>query len=87
MTDEKKDTKRVMRPKAGKGDLQRRGGRDNYEKSHDRIFGWPTCNDCGERFVFDPKEPFAFCDCGTTEWGAGRPENYEERQKEFMKNE
>ena len=41
MTDEKKDTepKRVMRPKAGKGDLQRRGGRDNYEKGHDRIFG------------------------------------------------
>ena len=84
MTDESTDTKRDVRPKAGKGDLQRRGGRDNYEKGHDRTFGWPTCNDCGERFVFDPKEPFAFCDCGTTEWGsAGRPENYEERQKEF----
>jgi len=46
---------------------------------------WPTCNDCGERFIFDPNEAFADCDCGATEWGdAGRPENYEERQKEFM---
>ena len=87
MTDEKKDTepKRVTRPKAGKGDLQRRGGRDNYEKGHDRIFGWPVCNECGARFVFDPKEPFAFCECGISDWGdAGRPENYEERQREFM---
>ncbi len=44
MTDEKTDTKpeRVTRPKAGKGDLQRRGGRPNYEKGHDRIFGSKT---------------------------------------------
>ena len=40
MTDEKKDTepKRVTRPKAGKGDLPRQGGRDNYEKGYDRTF-------------------------------------------------
>lgn len=87
MTDENIDTepKRVTRPKAGKGDLLRKGGRQNYEEGYDRIFGWPICNDCGERFFFDPKEAFAFCDCGTTEWGdSGRPENYEKRQKEFI---
>ncbi len=39
MTDEKPKPKRVTRPKAGKGDLPRRGGRENYEEGYDRIFG------------------------------------------------
>ncbi len=38
MTDEKPRRKRTTRPKEGKGDLPRRGGRKNYEKGHDRIF-------------------------------------------------
>lgn len=30
--------KQVTRPKVGKGDLQRRGGRKNYERNFDRTF-------------------------------------------------
>lgn len=26
------------------------------------------CVDCGEPFIHDITEPFATCDCGTTEW-------------------
>ena len=45
---------------------------------------WPTCNECGAKFFFDPNEPFAFCDCGTSEWPeTGRPDNYKEIQKGF----
>lgn len=35
---------------------------------------YPTCDQCGDIFVFDREEPFAYCNCGTTEWGlVGRP--------------
>jgi hypothetical protein len=37
---------------------------------------WPKCKDCGDRFIFQGDEPFAYCSCGTTEWGnSGRPPN------------
>jgi len=29
----------------------------------------PICKKCGKEFIFDQEEPFAYCDCGTTEWG------------------
>lgn len=34
---------------------------------------WPYCPKCREPFVFATDEPFAFCRCGTTEWGYPRP--------------
>jgi hypothetical protein len=37
------------------------------------IYYWPYCPDCKQPYSFDPEEPFAFCDCGTSEWGNPRP--------------
>jgi hypothetical protein len=37
------------------------------------IYFWPYCSKCNQPFSFDPDEPFAFCDCGTSEWGNPRP--------------
>lgn len=34
---------------------------------------WPYCETCHEPFDFSPDEPFATCNCGTTEWGYPRP--------------
>lgn len=34
---------------------------------------WPYCATCKQPFDFDPEEPFAYCKCGTTEWGDPRP--------------
>lgn len=34
---------------------------------------WPYCHTCQKAYHFDPNEPFAQCDCGTTEWGDPRP--------------
>jgi predicted Zn-ribbon and HTH transcriptional regulator len=34
------------------------------------------CEQCGEEYEFDDDEPFAYCKCGTTEWGNERPVSY-----------
>lgn len=34
---------------------------------------WPYCEECKKPFQFEPDEPFAYCDCGCTEWGNPRP--------------
>lgn len=34
---------------------------------------WPYCEHCQEAFEFDQEGPFAYCGCGTTEWGNPRP--------------
>jgi hypothetical protein len=34
---------------------------------------WPICTECKLAFEFEPEEPFAYCGCGTTEWGYPRP--------------
>lgn len=34
---------------------------------------WPYCEKCHQPFEFDKNEPFAYCGCGTTEWGNPRP--------------
>ena len=34
---------------------------------------WPYCERCQQPFSFEPEEPFAYCGCGTCEWGSGRP--------------
>lgn len=31
-----------------------------------RLIG--ICEECGEQFVHDCDEPFAYCSCGTSEW-------------------
>lgn len=33
----------------------------------------PWCTRCLTPFVFEPHEPFAYCYCGTSEWGDPRP--------------
>jgi len=38
-----------------------------------RLDYWPCCTVCRSPFDFDPDEPFAYCKCGTTEWGNPRP--------------
>ena len=40
------------------------------------IFAWPYCETCHKPYSFDPEEPFAFCDCGTSEWGNPRPASW-----------
>lgn len=37
---------------------------------------WPYCEECKEPYTFDSNEPFAYCNCGTTEWGDPRPAKY-----------
>jgi phosphoribosyl-ATP pyrophosphohydrolase len=36
----------------------------------------PYCSACKQPFSFELNEPFAFCGCGTTEWGTPRPAPY-----------
>jgi hypothetical protein len=31
--------------------------------------GLPICDKCGTVYIFEQDEPFAYCNCGTTEWG------------------
>jgi ribonucleoside-diphosphate reductase alpha chain len=40
---------------------------------------WPYCEHCKQPFAFEKEEPFAYCECGTTEWGDPRPASYVER--------
>lgn len=37
---------------------------------------WPYCTNCQSPFQFDAEEPFAYCSCGTTEWGDPRPASW-----------
>ena len=37
---------------------------------------WPHCTKCKSPFHFDAEEPFAYCSCGTTEWGDPRPASW-----------
>lgn len=37
---------------------------------------WPYCEVCKTPYRFDSDEPFANCNCGTTEWGSPRPAEY-----------
>lgn len=37
---------------------------------------WPMCTVCHKHFIFDKDEPFAYCECGTTEWGDPRPADW-----------
>lgn len=37
---------------------------------------WPYCAHCKSPFSFEPHAPFAYCKCGTTEWGNPRPASY-----------
>lgn len=37
---------------------------------------WPYCPVCKTPFRFDFDEPFAYCECGATEWGDPRPASY-----------
>lgn len=37
---------------------------------------WPYCHVCKAPFDFDRNEPFAHCNCGTTEWGSPRPASW-----------
>lgn len=37
---------------------------------------WPYCTKCQSPFQFDAEEPFAYCSCGTTEWGDPRPASW-----------
>jgi hypothetical protein len=34
---------------------------------------WPVCTECRTPMEFDRNEPFAYCKCGTSEWGHPRP--------------
>jgi hypothetical protein len=34
---------------------------------------WPYCPKCRQPVDFEPHEPFAYCGCGTSEWGHPRP--------------
>ena len=76
---------------AGKGDLQRRiQDQPTWDEQHLRTFGvlrkdWPKCDTCKQPFIFEEDEPFAYCDCGTTEWGSrGRPGNWKVRQRDYL---
>jgi hypothetical protein len=40
------------------------------------IFAWPYCQTCHQPYSFEPEEPFAYCDCGTSEWGSPRPASW-----------
>lgn len=46
--------------------------------------GLPICPKCKEIIVLDQDEPFAYCACGTMEWGHSG-DKYRKRQKELEK--
>ena len=37
---------------------------------------WPYCHICKTPMDFEKDEPFAYCGCGTTEWGDPRPASW-----------
>ena len=76
---------------AGKGDIQRSIPlQQEWDHNYERIFGvlredWPKCNDCKQPLIFDEEEQFADCNCGTSEWGEIRPENWKGRQRHHLR--
>jgi hypothetical protein len=51
---------------------------DTFFRSEDgsTIYYWPYCPHCHEPFSFDDEAPFAYCGCGTSEWGNPRPASW-----------
>lgn len=43
---------------------------------------WPYCETCKQPMEFEPEEPFAYCKCGTSEWGDPRPAEYVRNPRE-----
>ena len=48
-------------------------------------FDWPKCDECKQPFIFEEEEPFAYCNCGTSEWGEDRPDNWKVRQRHHLR--
>ena len=65
-------------------DLSGYGAQVIEENGRFALTYWPYCTKCKSPFQFDAEEPFAYCSCGTTEWGDPRPASWvspEEVQK------
>lgn len=45
---------------------------------------WPWCEKCHKPFDFDQEGPFAYCGCGTTEWGYPRPFPWVEKPSSLL---
>lgn len=46
---------------------------DNVQRLRDALLAQHVCPECLSPITFDQDEPFAYCSCGTREWGNGRP--------------
>ena len=57
-------------------DLSGYGAQVIEENGRFALTFWPYCTKCKSPFQFDADEPFAYCSCGTTEWGDPRPASW-----------
>ena len=57
-------------------DLSGYGAQVIKENGRFALTYWPYCTKCKSPFQFDADEPFAYCSCGTTEWGDPRPASW-----------
>ena len=57
-------------------DLSGYGAQVIEENGRFALTYWPYCTKCKSPFQFDAGEPFAYCSCGTTEWGDPRPASW-----------
>ncbi len=57
-------------------DLSNYGAQVIKESGRFALTYWPYCTKCKSPFQFDAEEPFAYCSCGTTEWGDPRPASW-----------
>ena len=57
-------------------DLSGYGAQVIEENGRFALTFWPYCTNCQSPFQFDAEEPFAYCSCGTTEWGDPRPASW-----------
>ena len=57
-------------------DLSNYGAQVIKESGRFALTYWPYCTKCKSSFQFDANEPFAYCFCGTTEWGDPRPASW-----------
>ena len=57
-------------------DLSGYGAQVIEENGRFALTFWPYCTKCQSPFQFDAEEPFAYCSCGTTEWGDPRPASW-----------
>ena len=57
-------------------DLSGYGAQVIEENGRFALTYWPYCTKCKSPFQFDADEPFAYCFCGTTEWGDPRPASW-----------